>query len=202
MWYDEDLNVERVTCTGVKALRECRKITLTDCDFTSAEFGWKCGDINSYKLKVVSEYAFFGSKDMYHESLELKGKYSFQYVENVIIINSVLDTKDAFWHSKNVTVRNCVIKGEYLGWYSENLTLINCKIMGTQPLCYAKNLKMTDCEMTGCDLSFEHSTVDVTVLNRIDSVKNPIGRIVCLSCGEVITDEFLRGTFSLTETEE
>lgn len=73
--------------------------------------------------------------------MNFTGKYSFQYVENAEITNSVLDTKDAFWHCKNVTVRDSIVKGEYLAWYSENLTFINCKIMGTQPLCYCKGTK-------------------------------------------------------------
>ena len=71
----------------------------------------------------------------------MKGKYSFQYTENVTIKDSNLDTKDAFWHSKHVTVENSVVKGEYLAWFSDGLTLINCRTIGTQPLCYCKNLK-------------------------------------------------------------
>ncbi len=94
------------------------------------------------------------ASDIKLDRVNFKGKYSFQYVENMTIENSILDTKDAFWHTKNVTVKNSVIKGEYLAWYSENLTLINCKIIGTQPLCYCKGLKLIDCEMENCDFSF------------------------------------------------
>lgn len=77
-------------------------------------------------------------------NFEMKGKYSFQYVENVLIKDSYLDTKDAFWHGKSITVQDSVVKGEYLGWYSENLKFVRCKIIGTQPLCYAQNLVLED----------------------------------------------------------
>jgi len=121
------------------------------------------------------------------DRVKMKGKYSFQYMENLTIRDSYLDTKDAFWHSKNVTVINSTVKGEYLGWFSEGLTLINCAISGTQPLCYCKNLKLVDCTMEGTDLSFEYSDVEATVKGHIDSVKNPrSGSITADSVGEVI----------------
>ena len=123
--------------------------------------------------------------------VNFKGKYSFQYVENATIENSVLDTKDAFWHCKNITVKNCVVKGEYLGWYSENLTFIDCKIIGTQPLCYCKNLTLIRCEMENTDLSFEYSEVNADIKGRILSVKNPkSGRITADAVSEIIlTDD-------------
>ena len=120
----------------------------------------------------------------------MNGKYSFQYIDNMTIENSFLDTKDAFWHSKNVTVKDSVVKGEYLGWYSEGLTLIRCEIIGTQPLCYCKRLKLVDCRMHGCDLAFEYSDVNATIDGHIDSVKNPkSGKIVADSVGKIISED-------------
>ena len=117
----------------------------------------------------------------------LKGKYSFQYIENATLENCDLDTKDAFWHAKNVTVRNCTVKGEYLGWYCENVTFENCVISGTQPLCYCKGLRLINCEMHGADLSFEKSEVEATVTTPVISVKNPSrGHIALPGVGEII----------------
>ena len=120
----------------------------------------------------------------------MKGKYSFQYIENLTIEDSVLDTKDAFWHSKNITVKNSVVKGEYLAWFSENLTLENCKISGIQPLCYCKGLKLINCTMEGADLAFEYSDVKADVKGDVISIKNPkSGTIVVDSVGEIIWDD-------------
>jgi len=117
----------------------------------------------------------------------MKGKYSFQYVEDMVIRDSVLDTKDAFWHSKNVRVENSTVKGEYLGWFSEGLTLVNCHIVGTQPLCYCKDLTLIDCTMEGTDLSFEYSEVEATVKGEILSVKNPkSGHITADRIGDMV----------------
>ncbi len=189
LWYDEDITIENTAMNGIKALRECRNITLRKVNSVSPEILWKCHGVTIESASVESEYPFFECSDLDLSDLHMKGKYSFQYVENAVIRDSVLDTKDAFWHSKNVTVYDSVVKGEYLGWYSENLKLVRCRISGTQPLCYCKGLVLEDCTMEGTDLSFERSEVNATVFGHIDSVKNPAaGSISAESIGEIIME--------------
>ena len=202
-WYDKNITFNKVICKGVKALRECKNITIIDSKFISIEFGWNCKNIYVVDSYIEGFYAFFGSKEATLNNIDFKGKYSFQYTENVDINNSNLDTKDAFWHSKNVTVTDSVVKGEYLGWYSENLTLIRCKIIGTQPLCYCKGLKLIDCTTEACDLSFENSEVEGNIIGDIVSIKNPQKGYLHVSgnIGEVIIDEYDRsnGEFKLNK---
>ena len=189
LWYDRDITLENCTLGGIKALRECDRMTLKGCTVDSAEFGWFCRGVSVDGCSAQSEYLFLQSRDLDIRKLILKGKYSFQYVENVAIRDSELDTKDAFWHSRNVTVSDSTIRGEYLGWYSENLRLLRCTIIGTQPHCYAKGLVLEDCEMVDCDLSFERSDVQAEVRGHIDSVKNPSsGSITADAIGSIILD--------------
>ena len=127
--------------------------------------------------------------DLHFKNVQMKGKYSFQYIENAEFDHCVFDTKDAFWHAKNVTVKSSVIKGEYLAWYSENVTFINCRIIGTQPLCYCKGLKLIECEMVDTDLAFERSEVQATLTAPIVSIKNPLaGEIRVPATEEIIMD--------------
>ena len=187
IWYAEGGEIRDSILGGIKAVRECKDISIKGTEIVSQEFGWKSSGITLEDSSVTAEYLFFDSRDVTLDRVKMKGKYSFQYMENLTIRDSVLDTKDAFWHSKNVTVINSVVKGEYLGWFSEGLTLINCAISGTQPLCYCKDLKLVDCTMEGTDLSFEYSDVEATVKGHIDSVKNPrSGSVIADSVGEVI----------------
>ena len=187
IWYAEGGEIRDSILGGIKAVRECKDISIKGTEIVSQEFGWKSSGITLEDSSVTAEYLFFDSRDVTLDRVKMKGKYSFQYMENLTIRDSVLDTKDAFWHSKNVTVINSVVKGEYLGWFSEGLTLINCAISGTQPLCYCKDLKLVDCTMEGTDLSFEYSDVEATVKGHIDSVKNPrSGSVTADSVGEVI----------------
>ena len=187
LWYDNKGIIKDIHVEGVKALRECTDIKIEHSYIDSEEFGWKCSILDIKDTSIISQYAFFDSKDINISNIELTGKYSFQYVDNMVIKDSRLDTKDAFWHSHNVTVLNSVIKGEYLGWFSDGLTLINCQIIGTQPLCYCKNLKIIDCEMINADLAFEYSDVDSSIKGDVISIKNPrSGRIILDSVNEII----------------
>ncbi|MBQ7910221.1 MAG: DUF3737 family protein [Clostridia bacterium] len=187
IWYAADMAIENTTLGGIKALRECDRMTLAGCEIDSAEFGWLCRGVELTDCKMKGEYPFFMTRGLHLKGVEMKGKYSFQYVEDCTVSDSFFDTKDAFWHAKKVTVTDSTLKGEYLAWYSEDLTLIRCRIEGTQPLCYCKNLTLIDCEMVGCDLSFENSTVTATVKGHVDSIKSPAaGRIEVDSVGEIV----------------
>lgn len=191
LWYSNGVSIVNSNLFGIKAVRECRDVSLADCKIVSPEFGWKSSMLSLKNCQIESEYLFLLSREIKLDGVHFHGKYSFQYTEDVLIENCYLDTKDAFWHSKNVTVKNSVVKGEYLAWYSENLTFINCKIIGTQPLCYCKNLKLIDCEMEGTDFSFEYSDVDAQIKGGVLSLKNPrSGKIVADGYGEIIyTDD-------------
>ncbi len=190
LWYSEDVTVSGTKMHGIKALRECADVRIRDCDIISPEFGWSVRGIEMKDTSVESEYFMMRSDHLTFDRVKLKGKYSFQYIEDAVFTNCEFDTKDAFWHAKNVTVKDCIIKGEYLAWYCENVTFENCTITGTQPFCYCKGLKLINCSMNDCDLAFEKSEVEAEILSDVLSIKNPrSGEIRVKSVGELIMDD-------------
>lgn len=190
LWYSENISISDSKLHGIKALRECRKVSMHSCDVISPEFGWSTSELDMTDSSLEGEYVMLRAEDLRVADLRQKGKYSFQYIKNAVFENCVFDTKDAFWHAKNVTVRNSVIKGEYLAWYCEDVTFENCKIIGTQPLCYCKNLKLVNCEMQDADLCFEKSEVEATLTSPVISIKNPLsGHISLPAVDELIFDD-------------
>lgn len=190
LWYSDHVEFVNTKLHGIKALRECSDVTITDCDIRSAEFGWSLRNLEMSHSTAESEYFMLRGENLHLSDVQFKGKYSFQYTKDLTFENCTLDTKDAFWHSHNVTVKNSVVKGEYLAWYSDGLTLINCKIIGTQPFCYCTNLKLIDCEMVDTDLCFEKSQVEATITTPVDSIKNPLsGTIYVPAVGQIIMDD-------------
>lgn len=190
LWYSNDINIKNSRMHGIKALRECADISISDTDIVSPEFGWLSKNIRIKDSSAAGEYFMFGASRLDFSRVLLKGKYSFQYISDSVFENCNFETKDAFWHAKNITVRNSVIKGEYLAWYCENVTFENCIISGTQPLCYCKGLRLINCEMHGSDLAFERSEVEATVTTPIISIKNPYsGRIEVPAVDEIIIDD-------------
>ena len=190
LWYTDHVEITGTKMHGIKALRECADASLENCDIVSPEFGWSVRGIRMKDCTAESEYFMMRSEHLNFENVHMKGKYSFQYIENSVFENCEFDTKDAFWTGKHVRVRTSVVKGEYLAWYCEDVTFENCKIIGTQPLCYCKNLKLINCEMIDTDLAFERSEVEATVLTPVLSIKNPYaGHISVPSVGEIIRDD-------------
>ena len=195
LWYSDHITIENTKLHGIKALRECADVKMTGCDVISPEFGWFVHNIEMEDCDADSEYFMMRSTGLHFTNVRMKGKYSFQYIEDSVFENCTFDTKDAFWHAKNVTVRNSVVKGEYLAWYCENVT---------QPLCYCKGLKLVDCEMIDCDLAFERSDVEASITTSVISIKNPLsGRIIVPAVGEIIRDiEEAKGTVQVQKHEK
>ena len=189
LWYCEGVEIADTKMHGIKALRECADAVITDCDIVSPEFGWSVRGCEMRDTTAESEYFMMRSTGLRFKNVKLKGKYSFQYIEDAVFENCEFDTKDAFWHAKDVVVRDSVVKGEYLAWYCENVTFENCTIIGTQPLCYCKGLKLINCAMIDTDLAFERSEVEADLTTEVISIKNPLsGRISVPAVGEIIRD--------------
>lgn len=190
LWYGSDVTIEDSQLHGIKALRECSNVVLRGCDIVSPEFGWSTRGIEMADCTASSEYFMMRSSNLRFRNVRFAGKYSFQYIENAVFDHCTFDTKDAFWHAKNAIVRNSYVKGEYLAWYCQNVTFENCTIEGTQPLCYCEGLRLVDCKMVDCDLAFERSHVDATIVTPVASIKNPLAgsRIAVPAVGEIIRD--------------
>lgn len=199
LWYSTRVMIKESRLGGIKAVRECRRVSVDKCEINSPEFGWFTEDIKISESRITSEYFLLKSKNVSLFNTQFNGKYSFQYVEGGLVQDCTLNTKDAFWHAKNIRVKNCRVIGEYLAWYSEDLVFENCEISGTQPFCYCKNVTLINCTMTGCDLAFEKSVVNAQVTTKIDSVKNPYGgKIRAPEVGEVIlTDPNAKGKLEI-----
>lgn len=190
LWYTRDADIRACRLHGIKALRECDDIRMQDCDIVSPEFGWSTCGLDMRDTAAESEYFMLRAEDLHFTRVRLKGKYSFQYIQNAVFEDCDFDTKDAFWHAKNVTVKNSTIRGEYLAWYCENVTFENCRIIGTQPLCYCKGLRLVDCEMLQADLCFEKSEVEATLTAPVVSIKNPAAGCIRLpALGELVMDD-------------
>lgn len=190
LWYSDNITITDTKLHGIKALRECAQVKMKGCDIISPEFGWSVQNIEMENCTAESEYFMMRSTGLHFKKVSLKGKYSFQYIEDALFEDCIFDTKDAFWHAKNVVIRNSTVKGEYLAWYCENVTFEHCTIIGTQPLCYCKNLKLVDCELLEADLCFEKSEVEASITTPVISIKNPYaGHITVPSAAEIIQDD-------------
>lgn len=196
LWYSHNLVMTDTRVDAPKMFREMDGIRLENVKIPdAAETLWHCSNVVLRNVQLAKgDYLFMHGSNIDIDNYRHQGNYSFQYCRNVVIRNAVIDAKDAFWNTENVTIYDSSITGEYLGWHSHRLKLVRCHISGTQPLCYAHDLVLEDCTFDAdCDLAFEDSEVEATILSPVTSVKNPrTGRIIAQSYGEIIIDEHIR----------
>lgn len=179
VWYSDNISVENALIQAPKNFRRCNGLTLKNVNFTNAaETLWQCSNVKMQNVTAKGDYFAMNCNDMEVENFTLDGNYSFDGAKNVVIRNAKMLSKDSFWNTENVTVYDSFISGEYLGWNAKNLTLINCTIESLQGMCYIENLVMKNCKCINTTLALEYSTVDVEIVNEIDSVKNPTSGIV------------------------
>ena len=64
IWYSENGTISDSDLNGIKAIRECKNISIHDCTIHSPEFGWKCDGVTLEDSKIHAEYLFFDSKNV------------------------------------------------------------------------------------------------------------------------------------------
>ena len=95
LWYDSNIEISNCTMNGIKALRECRNVTLKNTSVKSPEFIWKVDGLTIEGVNILeSEYPFFEVKNAKICHLSMKGKYSFQYDENIEIRQAIIITEN------------------------------------------------------------------------------------------------------------
>lgn len=191
IWYTENIEISNTIIEAPKTFRRTKGIRLNHVSMPNAsETLWSCEDISLKDVMAKGDYFGMNSSNIKIDGFQLVGNYSFDGGKNIEIHNAKMLSKDAFWNCENVTVYDSFISGEYLGWNSKNLTFVNCTIESLQGMCYIDNLVMKNCRLLNTTLAFEYSTVNVQVINTIDSVMNPTSGIIqAEGIGELIMDE-------------
>lgn len=84
LWYSDHITIENTQLHGIKALRECTDVKMVGCDVVSPEFGWSVRGIEMEDCDAESEYFMMLSTNLHFTNVRMKGKYSFQYIEDSI----------------------------------------------------------------------------------------------------------------------
>ncbi len=191
IWYTHGIVFNNCVISAPKTFRRSDHIALNNVSLpNAAETLWNCSQINLRNVTAQGTYFAMGCKHIDVDGLVLTGDYCFDGAEDVTIRNSKLLSKDSFWNCCNVTVYDSFISGEYLCWNARNVTFVNCTIESLQGMCYVQNLKLVNCKLINTTRAMEYSTVNATIIGRVDSIVNPSsGHIEADSVGELTLDE-------------
>ena len=86
-WYTSDVHIKDSILHGVKAFRECEGVEINNSDIISTEFGWSTKNITINGGSAEGEYFMLRAENVKLLDMRFKGKYSFQYVSDVVIDN-------------------------------------------------------------------------------------------------------------------
>lgn len=179
IWYTNNITINNSIIEAPKTFRRSSNIVLNNVKMPNAlETFWNCDKIVINKVNAKGDYFGFNSKNITINDFDLCGNYCFDGGKNIEIHNAKLLSKDSFWNSENVKVYDSYISGEYLGWNSKDVYFENCTIESLQGFCYMQNVVLKNCRLINTTLSFEYSTVDVSVKGTIDSVFNPTSGVI------------------------
>ena len=92
LWYSDHITIENTKLHGIKALRECTNVKMSGCDIVSPEFGWSAHHIEMEDCDAESEYFMMRSTGLHFSNVRMKGKYSFQYIEDSVFEHCIFDT--------------------------------------------------------------------------------------------------------------
>ncbi len=87
LWYSEDIKIKDSKLHGIKALRVCSDVVIENSDIISPEFGWSVHHISMKDTSAQGEYFMMRSDHLCFDHVSLKGKYSFQYIEDSVFTN-------------------------------------------------------------------------------------------------------------------
>ena len=118
LWYSDHITITGTKLHGIKALRECAEVKMKGCDIISPEFGWSVRGIEMEDCTAESEYFMMRSDHLHFKNVRMKGKYSFQYIEDSVFENCVFDNTYVSFegasgdcYAYNVKFVNCIFKG-------------------------------------------------------------------------------------------
>ena len=191
IWYTDNVRMTDCLIQAPKAFRRCQGVNLNHVFIPNAvETLWNCNDVCLENVVASGDYFGMNCSNVTLTDFTLYGNYCFDGAQNVEVHNSQFLSKDCFWNAHHITIYDSYISGEYFAWNSSDITLVNCTVESLQGMCYIDGLVMRECKLLHTTLAFEYSNIDVEIMSRIESIKNPsAGRIVSYGIDELILEE-------------
>lgn len=153
---------------GESVLKECRNITVENCDFSLRYPLWhvKRFTVNNCSMDEKTRAAFWYSENGEICDSTLYGIKALRECREIKIRDCRIISPEFGWRCKTVNITASEAVSEYFMFESRNLFLDKVKFEGKYSFQYVKTAKITNCEFKTKD-AFWHSeniTVENTVL--------------------------------------
>lgn len=148
---------------GESALKECRDIRVTDCDFKLRYPFWHAGltKLRDCRMTDTCRAALWYGQALYLADCTLNGIKALRECEEVTLKNCRIDSPEFGWFCRNVTLADCTLTAEYPFLQCRGLDFTRLSMKGKYSFQYVENAVIRDSVLDTKD-AFWH-TKNVTV---------------------------------------
>ena len=152
---------------GESAFKESRDISVINSKLNLRYPFWHVVDlkVKFSKFSETCRAAFWYSKNIDVEEIELTGVKAFRECEKINLTQSKIKSEELFWRCNKINVRNSILEGFYGFFQSKNIEIDNIKFTGKYSFQYTENVEICDATLDTKD-AFWHSK-NVTVRNSV-----------------------------------
>ena len=152
---------------GESALKECRSITVSDCDFRLRYPLWHVegGELDDIRMTETCRAALWYCKDLKIHNSKMYGIKALRECEDVTLCDCDINSAEFGWRCRNIKVSNTSLSSEYPFFECKNMEFDGFRLQGKYSFQYVENAVMRNCELKTKD-AFWHAK-DVTVYDSV-----------------------------------
>ncbi len=177
--YDEERalygikNAEVVGCVfdgeadGESALKECRNITVKNCDFRLRYPFWHVegADIDDIRMTETCRAALWYDKGIEIHNSKLHGIKALRECLDVTLDNCDISSSEFGWRCSDINVKDTCLTSEYPFFECKNMNFDGFELKGKYSFQYVENVEMRNCTLMTKD-AFWHAK-NVTVYDSV-----------------------------------
>ena len=152
---------------GESALKECRNIKVSGCDFKLRYPFWHVDDatIKDCTMSETCRAALWYDSDIRIVDSKLHGIKAVRECDGVTLTGCDVDSEEFGWRSKGLYVENCTINSQYLFFECKDMDIQKLKMTGKYSFQYIENVTIKNSNFKTKD-AFWHAK-DVTVYDTV-----------------------------------
>lgn len=152
---------------GESALKECRSITVEDCEFHLRYPFWHVTGANIRRITMYDtcRAAMWYDRDLHVSESTLGGIKAFREMDGCSLTNCTINSKEFGWRCRDLTIRNCNLESEYPFFWCSGMEIEGLEMHGKYSFQYCENITIRNSNLDTKD-AFWHAK-NVTVYDSV-----------------------------------
>ena len=152
---------------GESALKECRNLRVTDCDFHLRYPFWHVenAEISDCRMTETCRAALWYDRDIRIRDSRLGGIKALRECDNSTLAHCSIESTEFGWFCRGVRIKDCELKSEYPFMQTRDMEIENLRMQGKYSFQYTENVTIRDSVLDTKD-AFWHGK-NITVVDSV-----------------------------------